>query len=166
MERCVLWMAFLLSIHRILALRIFLAQLHTYGLPSGFTGTLARKAGVGTGWLLVRKSLTLSLASPKAREVTIPPQKTVIRIRIVGLIRYLLIRSCRLHSGFTGAPARKAGVRTGWFLVSKSLTLPLASSKALMNTIKNCNDYSFLNCLCNMRQIFPWSYLSSRNSFF
>ncbi|KAF9788995.1 hypothetical protein SFRURICE_021602 [Spodoptera frugiperda] len=52
--------------HRIHSMHLCIYR--SCGLPSRITTAPVRKAGVGTGCFLVRKCLTLPLASPKTRE--------------------------------------------------------------------------------------------------
>ncbi|KAF9816833.1 hypothetical protein SFRURICE_009206 [Spodoptera frugiperda] len=67
------------------------------------------------------------LGRKPARLITSPGRRILL---FLGNFTLCSLNSCGLPSGFTGAPTRIAGVGTGWFLVSKSLARPLASSKA------------------------------------
>lgn len=50
------------------------------------------------------------------------------------MFNYISSRNCGLYSGFTGTPVQIAGVGAESFLVSKNLTLRLASRKTVEET--------------------------------
>ncbi|KAF9808146.1 hypothetical protein SFRURICE_008649 [Spodoptera frugiperda] len=62
-----------------------------------------------------------------------------IRFNSIRYPKYLDIRSCGLPSGFTGTPARKAGIGTGWFLIRGKLSNALGEARGSIRLLLTKN---------------------------